>query len=94
MWTNTSWTTASPAVKVSQKATIDLQGEDADIIINGKSLAKTLEGIQDRLGILEMNPELEAEFEELREAADRYRELEKKFKEQKRVWDTLKTQDL
>lgn len=94
MWTNTSWTTAAPAVKVSPGATIDLKGEDADVIINGKSLSKTLEGIQERLGLLEMNPELEAEFEELREAADRYRELEKKFKEQKKVWDTLKKQDL
>lgn len=92
MWTNTSWTTAP--VTISQKATIDLQGEDADVVINGKSLSKTLEGIQERLGMLEMNPELEEEFEELREAANRYRELEKKFKEQKRVWDTLKKQDL
>lgn len=92
MWTNTSWTTAP--VTISQKATIDLQGEDADVVINGKSLSKTLEGIQERLGMLEMNPELEEEFDELRKAANRYRELEKKFKEQKRVWDTLKKQDL
>jgi hypothetical protein len=94
LWTNTSWTTAAPSVNVSKRATLDLQGEDADVVINGKSLSKTLEGIQERLGLLEMNTELEAEFDELREAADRYRELEKKFKEQKRVWDTLKKQDL
>lgn len=94
LWTNASWTTAAPSVNVSQKATIDLKGEDADVVINGKSLSKTLEGIQERLGLLEMNPELEEEFEELREAANHYRKLEKKFKEQKKVWDTLKKQDL
>lgn len=91
-WTNTAWTTAP--VTISQKATIDLKGDNADVVINGVSLAKTLQGIQDRLGLLEMNPELEKEFDELRAAAEHYRELEKKFKEQKRVWETLKKQDL
>lgn len=93
MWTNTSWTTGNP-VTITKKATIDLQGDDADVVINGVSLTKTLVGIQERLGILETNPALEAEFDELKAAADHYRELEKKFKEQKKVWDTLKKQDL
>ena len=92
MWTNTSWTTAP--VTISQKATIDLKGDDADVVINGVSLSKTLEGIQERLGLLEMNPELEKEFDELKAAGDAYRELEKRFKEQKQVWETLKKQDL
>jgi hypothetical protein len=92
MWTNTSWTTAP--VTISQRATIDLKGEDADVVINDVSLAKTLKGIQERLGLLEMNPALEKEFDELKAAGDAYRALEKKFKEQKQVWETLKKQDL
>ncbi len=92
VWTNTAWSTAP--VTISQKATIDLKGDDADVIINGVSLSKTLEGIQERLGLLEMNPALENEFDELRAAANHYRELEKRFKEQKQVWETLKKQDL
>jgi hypothetical protein len=92
VWTNTSWSTAP--VTISQKATIDLKGDDADVVINGVSLSKTLSGIQERLGLLEMNPALENEFDELRAAANHYRELEKRFKEQKQVWETLKKQDL
>ena len=39
------------------------------------------------------NPALEKEFVELRECADHYRDLEKKFLEQKRVFEILKKQD-
>jgi hypothetical protein len=42
------------------------------------------------LGVMKMDPALEKEFEELRAAGDRYRELREKFQEQKAVWDTLK----
>ena len=45
MWTNTTWTT-SP-VTISQSATIDLKGKDADVIINGESLKETLQAIKD-----------------------------------------------
>jgi len=68
--------------------------EGADIKVGDKSLMKILESLEDRLGILTPNTELEKEFDELRECAQKYRELEKKFKEQKRVWDTLKKTDL
>ena len=70
--------------------TIELQGEDSDIIMDGVSLKKTLQGINDRLAILQVNPELEAEFDELHALAEQYRALEKKLLEKKAIWETLK----
>jgi hypothetical protein len=49
--------------------------------------------VNERLAVMVPNPELEAEFDALKACADRYRELEQKFLEQKRVWETLKKQD-
>ena len=69
---------------------IDLKGENADIKINGVSLIDTLKTIQDRLNILRPNPELEQEWDQLRELGEQYRELEKKVKEQGDMWAKLK----
>ena len=57
---NGSWGT-TPTLTVSQSGTIQLEGENADIKVNGESLMETLRGIQDRLNMLQPNPELEAE---------------------------------
>ena len=73
-----------------RSATIELNGEDADIRVNGESLMDTLRGIQDRLNILRPNPELEAEWDELRELGEQYRKLEAQFAEKSKVWSTLK----
>ena len=92
-----SW--ASPntnnvAATLQQSGTLELKGHNADLKINGVSLSETLMGIQEMLGIVAPVHELEAEFEELQQAGKEYRRLLKKFREQKAVWDTLKTQDL
>jgi hypothetical protein len=71
-------------------STIDLKGENADIRINGVSLTDTLKTIQDRLNILRPNPELETEWDQLRELGAQYRELEKKLQEQSDMWAKLK----
>ena len=55
---------------------------------------ETLREIQSQLGILTPDSRLEKEFEELRACAQEYGRLRIKFLEQKRVWDTLKQQDL
>ena len=73
-----------------RSATIELNGEDADIRVNGESLMDTLRGIQDRLNILRPNTELEAEWDELRELGEQYRKLEAQFAEKSKVWSTLK----
>jgi hypothetical protein len=69
---------------------IDLKGPEADIRINGVSLVDMLATIQDRLNVLVPNPELEAEWDQLRELGEQYRELEKKVKEQGDIWARLK----
>ena len=66
---------------------------DSDIEIDGLSLKATLQAINERMAVMIPNPALEREFEELRVCADRYRELEQKFLEQKAMWETLKKQD-
>jgi hypothetical protein len=71
-------------------STIDLKGENADIKINGISLVDTLKTIQDRLNILRPNPELETEWDQLRELGAQYRALEIKLQEQSDMWAKLK----
>ena len=67
-----------------------LEGDDADIKINGESLMKTLQGLEQRLNILRPNPELEAEWDQLRELGDRYRQLETELMEKQKMWNKLK----
>lgn len=74
-------------------STIELQGEDADIIINGKSLGATLNAIQQRLAMMKPNEALEAEFDQLRALGDQYRALEAKLLEQQNMWSRLKGND-
>jgi hypothetical protein len=79
---------ASPWATTSTK--IQLDGENADIEINGKSLARAIEALEERLNILVPNPELEKEWDELKELGDKYRTLESKLKEQSKMWQKLK----
>jgi hypothetical protein len=69
---------------------LHLEGEGADIDINGKSLVATLEALEERLNILTPNPELEQEWKELKKLGDKYRKLEKELKEKAKMWDALK----
>ena len=69
---------------------LQLKGEDADIVVNGKSMMQLLERIEDRLNLLEPNVELEKEWDDLRRLGERYRKLEKKCKEKAAVWKKLK----
>jgi len=89
-----TFTSATPNWSIRDESkissTIDLKGDNADIKINGISLVDTLKTIQDRLNILTPNPELEQEWDQLRELGEQYRELEKKVKEQGDMWAKLK----
>jgi len=87
-----TWTTqtTTPTLTVDQTGTIDLQGQNADIRVNGESLMETLRGIQDRLNMLRPNTELEAEWDQLRELGEKYRMLESEFKTKSKMWDILK----
>ena len=77
-------------MKVEQSGQIDIKGEKADIRINGKSMNKWMEQVEQRLNILSPNPELEKEWDDLRRLGERYRKLEKKCQEKAKMWEALK----
>lgn len=72
---------------------LSLNGKDADIEINGESLVAMLKRIEERLNLLSINPELESEWEELRELGNQYRELEQRIKHKQETWAKLSAQD-
>ena len=91
--TNPIWS-SSPYSSGSGKIVLD--GPMADIEINGESLMDALNEIKEQLRIpnrLNRNAKLEAEFEELKKLGEQYKEMETKLREQKRVFDILKTTD-
>ena len=81
----------SPAMAVNQSGQISLSGDNADIVINGVSLVDKLDAIAERLNILDVNPELEAEWDQLKELGEQYRQLEQDLKAKSEMWKTLKT---
>jgi hypothetical protein len=90
-WTNGTTGVGQAPVTVNASGKIDLQGESADITINGTSLLATLAALQERLNWMQPATELEAEWDQLRELGDRYRELEKQCREKAQMWTKLKT---
>jgi hypothetical protein len=58
-----------------------------DFLIDGVSI-KTL--LEERLNMLVPNPELEAEWEQLKKLGDEYRKLEADMKEKSKIWSALK----
>jgi len=93
MWTTnttTGWNGTS-AAELNQSGMLSLKGDNADIDINGKSLMKTLEALEDRLNMMVPNPELEKDWDDLKKLGDRYRKLEKKCREKAEMWNKLKS---
>jgi hypothetical protein len=72
--TGFNWTTATP-IKPSG-GLLEVEGEDADVKINGKSLKAFMEKMEERMAILVPNPEKLEHFEALKRAYDHYRTLE------------------
>ena len=93
-YTITAGTTAIPNPWATTSAKIKLDGEGADIEVNGWSLIESIKQIEQRLNILHPNDKLEAEWEELRALGEQYRELEKHIKEKQATWDRLKAMPL
>ena len=69
---------------------IRLDGEGADIEVNGESLIGMIKKIEERLNILHPNEKLEAEWEDLRALGEQYRKLEQHIKDKQATWDKLK----
>ena len=63
---------------------------DSDITVKGRSLTEFMESVEQRLNILRPNPAMEAEWDQLRELGEQYRELEKQLTEKSQMWATLK----
>lgn len=63
---------------------------EGDITLQGANLSERLDKIEERLGILHPNKELEDRWAELKELGIRYKELEKEILDKEKVWKILK----
>jgi hypothetical protein len=61
-----------------------------DITVGGKSLTKAIEKIEERLGILNPNPELEDRWEQLKELRRQYMAMENDILEKEKIMNILK----
>jgi hypothetical protein len=64
------------------KGQLKLEGNDADIFVQGKSMKAWMESVEKRLAILEPKPELLEKYEALQNAYDTYKTLESLLYEQ------------
>ena len=84
-----SWTTGiNTAVNISTDG-ISMQ-PGTDIKIGGRGLMDAIDKIEERLGILHPNPDLEDRWDELKELRRKYNELEKDLLEKEKMWKILK----
>ena len=82
---------ANPAMEVNQGGKLALKGDNADIDINGKSMVKWMQAMEERMNWMQPNVELEKEWDDLKKLGDRYRKLEQKCKEKAEMWKKLKS---
>ena len=93
VWTTTTNNTGGYTFanqNIQPNNTVHIKGENADLLINEKSLKTWMEKVEERLNILTPNPEMEAEWDQLRKLGERYRKLEKKCREKSDMWNKLK----
>jgi hypothetical protein len=94
IYTTIGTSTSNPWLTVNDgRNTLSVQGDadfDGDVRVQGRSLAEFMEQVEQRLNMLQPNPELEQEWDELRELGARYRELEQQCKEKAKMWKKLK----
>jgi hypothetical protein len=87
---NINWGPSSSSAQLEQSGKMSLRGDNADVDINGKSLVRWMEAMEERMNWMQPNVELEKEWDDLKKLGDRYRKLEKKCKEKAEVWKKLK----
>ena len=88
-WYNTG--SSQPRVNLTTNG-LEME-KGCDVTIGDWSLKKAMDKIEQRLAILKPNPKLEAEWAELKELGDRYRELEQHIEAKMKTWDILKRED-
>jgi hypothetical protein len=90
--TGPTWTTSPYTINtVPSIMKVEVDAEfHGDVRIKGVNLSDRLDTIEERLGILRPNHDLEGRWEELKELGEQYRQLEKEILEKEHVWDLLK----
>jgi len=94
VWTTTTNNTGGYTFanqNIQPNNTVHIKGENADLLINKKSLKTWMEKVEERLNILTPNPEIEKDWDDLRRLGERYRKLEKKCREKADMWKKLKS---
>ena len=87
--TNGSWgNIADTTVNIDSNGLTMKAG--TDIVIDGRSLSKSIDAIEERLGILNPNPELEDRWDQLKALRKQYIELEKDLLEKEKLMKILK----
>jgi hypothetical protein len=89
-WTTGTTSIPNPAVNIDSNGLTMKAG--TDIFIDGRSLSKSIDAIEERLGILNPNPELENRWEQLKVLRKQYIELEKDLLEKEKLMKILKEQ--
>ena len=84
----TGWTTAynQPSI-MKVECDAEFKGE---VTIRGVKLDERLNAIEERLGILRPNNDLEGKWDKLKALGEEYRRLEKEILEGEKIWATLK----
>ncbi len=85
---NYTWTQNSSTVHIDADGLTMKEG--ADIKVGGKSLMEAIEKIEERLGILKPNTDLEDRWEQLKDLRRQYMELEKGLLEKEKIMKILK----
>ena len=83
----TGWNNTNNQMSVN--GNVEITGDNADLSINGVRLGDRLTAIEQQLNILRPNLEVEAEWDELRQLGQRYRQLEQEIKDKMEVWRLL-----
>jgi hypothetical protein len=85
--------TTTGAWSNTNSGTVAIKGDavfEGNIKWKGRDMQEWFESVEARLGMLQPNPALEAEWDELAEIRRQYVELEQKLLEKQRVFDILK----
>ena len=76
-------------LNINRSAKISLQGDDADIEINGESVVGMLREIRDRLNIIKVSETMEAEWDELRVLRQQYEAKLAECRAKSQAWSAL-----
>lgn len=89
-WGHDSWASTTGSANVTINTDGISMEPGTDIVVGGKSLMDSISKIEERLGILHPNPELEDRWDQLKDLRRQYQELEKELLEKEKMWKILK----